>query len=139
MLKHFTTHLYKKLLFIFCLTTSITCIGQENKTIKEVLDELKAFNVKESPSDTAFSQYPLGRFKEEDFTRRGAFYTKLYNKLNGIDEAKLSSADKVNLELAKYSLSDEVISYKYKAYLNPILSDEGFHTSPSDDKQGICK
>ena len=41
---------------------------------------------------------------------------------------KLTDDDKVNLELLQYSIEDELSSYKFKAYLNPILADEGFHT-----------
>ena len=118
----------KSLLFL-TLSLMFTCVfAQENKIIKEVLDEIKVFNEKENPPDTALSAYPLGRSREEDFTRRGSFYEGMYNKLNSIDAATLSAADKVNLELLKYSLTDDINSYKYKGYLNPILSDEGFHT-----------
>ena len=107
-----------------------SCVSaQENKSIKEVLDELKFFNNKEFPADTSLPAFPLGRFREEDFTRRGLFYERMNDKLNAIGMAQLSPADKINLELLKYSIADELISFRYKAYLNPILSDEGFHTS----------
>jgi uncharacterized protein (DUF885 family) len=120
--------MFKILLFTICTLISCCVFSQENKIIKEALQELKDFSTKENPPDTVLSNYPLGRFKEEDFIRRGSFYEKLYNKLDRLDASLLSAADKVNLELLKYSITDEVISYRYKGYLNPILSDEGFHT-----------
>src|SRR5829696_4965943 len=121
--------MHKTLLFIACLLVAKLVSTQENKTIKEVLQQLKTFNERESPSDTTLPQFPLGRFREEDFIRKGTFYEKQFNQLSSINQSLLTPADKVNLELLKYSLADEIISFKYKAYLNPILSDEGFHTS----------
>jgi uncharacterized protein (DUF885 family) len=118
----------KGLVFIVCYFIVTGAYSQENKTIKDVLAELTSFNQKENPPDTVFAAHPLGTNKEEDFIRRGKFYVKMANKLDKIDPISLSEADKVNLELVKYSIADEVISFSYKAYLNPILSDEGFHT-----------
>ena len=103
--------------------------AQENKQLKQVLAEIRQFNEKEFPSDTARTLYPLGRYREEDILRRGAFYNVEYEKLEAIPAAQLSAADQINVALLKYSLRDELISVKYKTYLNPILSDEGFHTS----------
>lgn len=120
--------MFKSLLFFFWVFSCNYTYAQENKTIKEVLKELKVFNEKEFPSDTIITNYPLGKFKEEDFIRRGSFYEGQYNKLNKIDAGVLSAADKINLRLLKYSLLEDIISYKHKGYLNPILSDEGFHT-----------
>src|SRR6218665_1029363 len=107
----------------FSQTTSI------NPAINEVLEEIKTFNKRENAGDTINSSHPFGRSREEDFIRRGQFYKKAFDKLNGIDETKLGFNDQINLALLKYQINDELISYEYKEYLNPILSDEGFHTS----------
>ena len=63
------------------------------------------------------------------FAQRNIFNDSLYMVLNKIDKSALSYDGQINLELLKYDVEDEVASYKYKAYLNPILADEGFHTS----------
>jgi len=121
--------MHKAFLFGLSVFIASSVFSQENKTMKEVLNEMKVFNSKEFPPDSLLPAFPLGRFREEDFIRRGMFHEQMNKKLNSIDVAQLSAADKVNLELLKYSIADELISFKYKAYLNPILSDEGFHTS----------
>ncbi|MFN2441015.1 MAG: DUF885 family protein, partial [Chitinophagaceae bacterium] len=41
----------------------------------------------------------------------------------------LSFDDHVNLELLQHQVLEELAEYQYKSYLNPILSDEGFHTA----------
>lgn len=95
--------------------------------IEKALKEIKEFKEKESKQDS-LNGHPLGSDKEEDFLRRNTFYKDVFAKLNSIDKAKLTDDDKVNLELLQYSIEDELSSYKFKAYLNPILADEGFHT-----------
>jgi uncharacterized protein (DUF885 family) len=45
-----------------------------------------------------------------------------------VNASALSFEDQINKELLDYSLEDEISGYQYKSYLNPILSDEGFHT-----------
>lgn len=95
--------------------------------IEKALKEIKEFKEKESKKDS-LNGHPLGSDKEEDFIRRNTFYKDVFAKLNSIDKTKLTDDDKVNLELLQYSIEDELSSYKFKAYLNPILADEGFHT-----------
>lgn len=117
----------KRFFFFLLFCSAINVHAQENKTLRTVLAEMKAFREKEFPADD--NSNPLGRYREEDFLRRGAFYQQEYDKLTAIQPANISAADKVNVALLKYQLSEEILPVKYKAYLNPILSDEGFHTS----------
>lgn len=121
-----------KYLFLLwvCLCSSFVFsqTSKQNVDITSVLEEMKAFNKQESASDSVNSPHPFGRNREEDFLRRYQFYKKEYNKLNSIDEKKLTFDDQINIALLKYQINDELISYEYKEYLNPILADEGFHT-----------
>jgi uncharacterized protein (DUF885 family) len=96
--------------------------------IEKALKEIKDFNTNESKKDS-ISGHLLGSNKEEDFQRRYKFYQSVYTKLNKVNKASISFYDQVNLELLQYSIEDEISSYTFKAYLNPILSDAGFHTS----------
>ena len=98
-----------------------------NEQIEKVLTEIKEFSKNESKVDSV-AGHPLGSNKEEDFLRRYNFYRTVSAKLNSIDKEKLTFDDQINLELLHYSIDDELSSYKFKAYLNPILADEGFHT-----------
>jgi uncharacterized protein (DUF885 family) len=98
-----------------------------NDEIEKILAQIKEFNKNESRLDS-ISGHPLGSNKEEDFLRRYNFYDTLAAKLNSIDKSRLLFDDQVNLELLQYSVNDELSSYRFKAYLNPILADEGFHT-----------
>lgn len=120
---------FDKLLFVLLSYGTLQSFAQENATLKNILAQISEFTEKEFPPAAKLPAYPLGRFREEDIQRRGAFYEAAYAKLAAIPLRQLSQADQINLELLQYSLSGDVLSYRYKAYLNPILSDEGFHTS----------
>ena len=99
----------------------------QETAIEKVLKEIKEFNTRERKKDSA-EGHPLGSLKEEDFLRRYTFYKSIETGLQQIDKSKLAFDEEINLELIEYDIEDEIANYTFKAYLNPILSDEGFHT-----------
>jgi uncharacterized protein (DUF885 family) len=121
-----------KLLFVFCFF-SLQTIAQHkgallNPAIQKALKEINDFQTKEWRADSA-ANHPLGSNTGETFLSRYNFYSGINTALDNIDKASLSFNDKINLELLKYDIEDNISAYKYKSYLNPILADEGFHTS----------
>jgi uncharacterized protein (DUF885 family) len=100
---------------------------QQESIVDKTLKEIQAFRKNESRQDSINGHW-LGSNNEEDFLRRYNFYNSVYTKLNAVNKTAFSFDDLVNLELLQYSLEDEISDYEYKTYLNPILSDEGFHT-----------
>jgi uncharacterized protein (DUF885 family) len=95
--------------------------------IEKVLKEIKDFQASESKKDS-IAGHPLGSYKEGDFLRSYGFYMGIKKELDALAQEKLSFDDQINLELLEYDIEDNISSYQYKAYLNPILSDEGFQT-----------
>ena len=113
----------------FCLFAFPADAQQKvHKEIAEVLKDIRAFNKRQQKEDSTL-KHPLGSRSETSFARRYAFYQEAHAQLNKINSNILSFDDQVNLELLQHDVLDEIAQYKYKAYLNPILSDEGFHTS----------
>jgi len=119
--------------FIFLLLFATTPLFAQKKTsnpetfVDNVLKEIKDFRTSERKRDSA-ADHPLGSHKEEDFLRRYIFYKSVDRKLKAVNRSKFSFAEEVNIELIEYDIEDEIAEYIYRAYLNPILSDEGFHT-----------
>jgi uncharacterized protein (DUF885 family) len=118
--------------FLVFFGIAMCSIGQvsplpENTDIRKVLSDIKSFRETERKRDSSLN-HPLGSNSEEDFLRRFNFYKLADKNLSAIDSGKLSYADKINLILLRYSLEDELSDYQYQWYLNPILSDAGFHT-----------
>jgi uncharacterized protein (DUF885 family) len=113
----------KKLILFLLLPLGVFAQdGVKSPAIKAVLNSLDSFNRKQYDVN-----YPLGRYREEDYKRRYDFRTKIDGDLNKIQVASLDSNDLVTLELLKFTNANELAEYEFKAYLNPILSDDGFH------------
>src|SRR5688572_1369750 len=110
-----------------CAQTS-SSTTDANITINQVIHRLEQFYAHEFPPDTVFSPTPLGSFKEEDLLRRYRFYCDQRDTLKKIDSANLPIYDFINLELLRYLIQDQLNYYEFREYMNPILSDNGFHT-----------
>lgn len=122
----------KPLLLLIAGCISSQLFAQETSlagdtAIKQALIAIDSFQTQEAKRDSVL-HHPLGSNTEEDFARRYNFFCTINDRLSAIDKKKLSFDDNINLELLQYSIGDEISSYRYKSYLNPILSDEGFHT-----------
>lgn len=89
------------------------------KIISKVQDH-KAFDPEE---------YPLGLYTKEHYRREASFATEQMEKLEEINRETLPQAERISLELLKFKLQETIDFYEYEAYLNPLLSDAGFHVS----------
>lgn len=116
------------LFILSCIFFPPFLYSQNNKEIVAVLKEIKDFNTKEWKRDS-INKRILRSHTEDDFLKEYNFYKIVLNKLKTIGKKTLSFEDQVNLELLQHELLNEVAEFEYKSYLNPILSDEGFHTA----------
>jgi uncharacterized protein (DUF885 family) len=110
--------------------------SRQGTAIDKILKEIRDFRTAERKSDSAAGR-SLGSYKEEDFLRRYNFFKAIDQKLKSIEKSKLSFDEDINVELLEYSIEDEIWNYTYKSYLNPILSDEGFHTRLPGNASGV--
>ncbi len=76
-----------------------------------------------------YKDYPLGNFSEEHFRSEKEFAENLLEKLSYIDVKKLDENDNISFELLSFVLEDIVAYYDFERFLNPLLSDSGFHSS----------
>ena len=76
-----------------------------------------------------YKDYPLGNFSEEYFRSEKEFAESLLIKLSHIDVNKLDENDNISFELLSFVLEDIVAYYDFERFLNPLLSDSGFHSS----------
>ena len=76
-----------------------------------------------------YKDYPLGNFSEEYFRSEKEFAENLLIKLSHIDANKLDENDNISFELLSFVLEDIVAYYDFERFLNPLLSDSGFHSS----------
>jgi uncharacterized protein (DUF885 family) len=114
----------KQMLWIILLfpLAAVAQEGVQNAAIKSALNSIDTFYKRERNDS-----FPLGRYREEDFRKRYEFAKKLGADLNAIPADGLDDNDKVTLELMKFTNANDIAEYEFKQYLNPILSDDGFH------------
>lgn len=74
-------------------------------------------------------EFPLGLYTEAHYKQEAEFAENQLKKLNTINDESLNETEKISLEMLKFKLQETVDFYNYEAYLNPLLSDSGFHLS----------
>ena len=74
-------------------------------------------------------EYPLGLFTKEHYQIEANFALGLLNQLENIDSNDLDENNLISYELLKFELNDIIDYYNFERYLNPLLSDSGFHSS----------
>ncbi|MGI4885563.1 MAG: DUF885 domain-containing protein [Janthinobacterium lividum] len=97
------------------------------KEIAAALADIKAYETTAWRADSG-QHHPLRAHTEAAYAGKYAFYRGIHARLRAVDQKALSFDDRVNLELLNHEVLDELAQYRYKAYLNPILSESGFHT-----------
>ncbi len=73
--------------------------------------------------------YPLGLFTKTHYQEEADFAKEQLTKLDKLDATGLSETEMISLELLKFKLQETIDYHQYERYLNPLLSDSGFHVS----------
>ncbi|MBT7241870.1 MAG: DUF885 family protein, partial [Flavobacteriaceae bacterium] len=74
-------------------------------------------------------QYPLGLFSKEHYKKEAEYAKEQLIRLAKIDVIFLSETESISLKLLKFQLQDTIDYFEFEMYLNPLLSDSGFHTN----------
>ena len=96
---------------------------RENEKLEIIIQEYQNHDAYD------YKDYPLGNFSEEYFRSEKEFAENLLIKLSHIDVNKLDENDNISFELLSFVLEDIVAYYDFERFLNPLLSDSGFHSS----------
>ena len=75
------------------------------------------------------NKYPLGLFTKAYYKTEAEYSKSKLEELSKIDNEDLNEIDKISLDLLEFVLKDEISFYEFERFLNPILSDAGFHSS----------
>lgn len=94
-----------------------------NKQLAKIIEEISTHQGYDR------SAYPMGLFSREYFEKEAAFAKAQLEKLQSFTDQNLSETDAITLQLMKFKLQETVDYAKYERYLNPLLSDSGFHSS----------
>ncbi|RLD27600.1 MAG: DUF885 domain-containing protein [Bacteroidetes bacterium] len=117
MIKKITLLFISFLVLMSCQTESPS--EQLSKIITEIQDR------ESYDKDT----YPLGIFTERYYKSEAEYGKEKLEQLSEINTDNLNETDKISLKLMKFQLKEAIDFYEYEAYLNPLLSDTGFHNN----------
>ena len=111
------------LLGLVFMSFSINFENPDSELLNKVITEIEERNTYD------WKKYPLGLFSKEQFKKEANYAKKQLKQLNKINPKNLSETESISLELLKFKLQDTIDYYDFERFLNPLLSDSGFHTS----------
>ena len=101
--------------------------GQTDNTSKTELETLiKSYEERESYDK---KEYPLGLFTRAHYKVEAAYAENQMQYFALIKMDKLSKTEQISAKLLQFVLQDQIDYYKFERFLNPLLSDSGFHSS----------
>ncbi len=108
------------LLCFACRNNSSNSSSEALQGIIESYEEHEGYDRKE---------FPLGVFTKKYFEAEADFARAKLDEITALSLEGLSETEKISTTLLKFVLQDKIDYYEFERYLNPILSDAGFHAS----------
>ena len=105
------------------LLISFSCESTKTSALEDLINEYQNHKGYER------SEYPLGLFTRDYFKAEAVFANGILDRLKAIDSNSLSETDQISLALLKFQCQDIIDFYDFERFLNPLLSDSGFHLS----------
>jgi len=110
-------------ILILCCSGSITLAQSPSDQLQGIVDAVQNHEGYDR------KQYPMGLFTKAYFEQEAAFAKAQLETLNNISVNELSETEVISIELLQFRLQETVDYNDFEAYLNPLLSDSGFHSS----------
>ena len=73
--------------------------------------------------------YPLGLYTKDYYKAEAQFAKSILKELSGVEAKNLNETEHISLDLLTFVLQDKINFYEFERYLNPLLSDSGFHNN----------
>ena len=116
-----------KIISIIFLLTITSC--KQNKSDNSSIELDKIITSYQDHKGYDKEEYPLGLFTKEYFIAEADFASEQLKELDKINNKSLSETEEISLELLKFKLQETIDYNDFERYLNPLLSDAGFHVS----------
>ncbi|AXT21139.1 DUF885 family protein [Flavobacteriaceae bacterium AU392] len=116
-----------KSIFVFLVILTFGCsqkeINDSSQLLKTIIEDYQNHKGYDE------TKYPLGLFTKTYYQAEAEYSKSKLEELSKINGDNLNEIDKISLELLEFVLKDEISFYELERYLNPILSDAGFHSN----------
>ncbi len=112
---------------LFIVLLGFSCKRNIEKTPSELLkDKITEINDRKGYDEES---YPLGLFTKKYYKGEADYAQEKINELTLLEKSQLTESEQISLDLLIFTLQETIDRYKFEAYLNPLLSDSGFHNS----------
>ena len=117
---------FKRMMTLLFVVAVIGCVSD-----KENSSQLLSSIVNEYQDHEGYDEkeYPLGLFTKEFYQSEADFAKTILTKLSEVSEMALSETEVISLKLLKFKLKDQIDYFTFERFLNPLLSDAGFHSN----------
>jgi len=114
------------------LAMASTPAEAQQDRLHALFEETWAFRLQEDPlRATSVGEHAyddrLPRVSVEDQRRRAEYYRDVLVQLDVIDRDALDVSDRINYDMFRRQLADDLQEFEFKGYLLPINADSGFH------------
>lgn len=107
-----------------CIFLFLSCTSAEEKT--PLADLIQAYEDYEAYDEEA---YPMGLPTRQRYEKTAEFADSLLLEVKALNSDELEESDAISAELLAFVLQSRIDYYKFERFLNPLLSDSGFHVS----------
>ena len=116
---------FHKIIFLFLIVVFLGCESNQQSASDQLEALIQKFQDHEGYDD---SEYPLGLFTKEYAKSEALFSQSIREELITIPTDDLNETERISVDLLKFVLQDQIDYYEFEQYLNPLLSDAGFHS-----------
>ena len=111
----------RNFLIILLIGLSHLMMAQSSEQLAQAIKSYEEYNSYDH------KKYPLGLVTPERYQKDEEFYRDLLEDVEKIDGSDLNETEQISLELLAFVLKDKIAYVEFEGYLNPLLSDSGFH------------
>ena len=117
---------FKIIMILVFIVTVCGCISNKENSSQLLTSIVNEYQDHEGYDE---QEFPLGLFTKKFYQSEADFAKTILTKLSGVSEMALSETEVISLKLLKFKLKDQIDYFTYERFLNPLLSDAGFHSN----------
>jgi len=117
---------FKIIMILVFIVTVCGCIFRKENSSQLLTSIVNEYQDHEGYDE---KEYPLGLFTKKFYQSEADFAKTILTKLSEVSEMALSETEVISLKLLKFKLKDQIDYFTFERFLNPLLSDAGFHSN----------
>ena len=117
---------FKRIMILVFIVTVCGCISRKENSSQLLTSIVNEYQDHEGYDE---KEYPLGLFTKKFYQSEADFAKTILTKLSEVSEMALSETELISLKLLKFKLKDQIDYFTFERFLNPLLSDAGFHSN----------